>query len=139
MKSQSVANPMPFIFAVSLFLVLIAVLIAISQFGRTSSTYPPVTHSSQDVSPVQVNATSPVREKTNILMTSIGAMTLMVIAFSAVVSVMLNRRHAQRMVVVEQSLTAAQRLSVEVSPHTERCIRDYSNWKGNRRSAWSRR
>lgn len=138
MKSQSVANPMPLIFAASLFLVLIAVLIAISQFGR-SSTYPPVTHSSQTISPVQANTASPVREKTNILITSLGAMTLMVIAFSAVVSVMLNRRHAQRMVVVEQSLTAAQRLSLEVSPHTERCIRDYSNWKGNRRSAWSRR
>jgi hypothetical protein len=155
MKSQSIANPMPFIFATSLFLILIAVFIAISQFGRVSPTQISATSFNQDISLAQspgYSPASPVREKTNMLMFSIGAMTVLVVIFSAVLSVLLNKRHTQRMLVID----AAQRLSADVTaykngmrvsldPHTERCIRDYSNanWSNRRNkpslTAWNRR
>ncbi len=139
-KTQSISNPMPLIFATSLLLVFIGVLIAISQFGRVSSTAytPSEPHSTLTANPDTPNTyTSPVRAKTNILIVGVGAVTLTTILLCAMAALLLNKRHARHLQRIETSLALTKAGQWQARYHSTKLIlnarakhsaRNYGNW-----------
>lgn len=83
------ANPLPRLFAAALAMLLVAVIIAISQFGRFS---PPSTTTTDTQTAPQTNAvTEQIRQRSSVLIVSVAVMTGLVVLGGLAVTLLLNR------------------------------------------------
>lgn len=100
-STESQPNPLPRLFAAALGLLLVAVIIAVSQFGRFS--FSPPTSNSSDAQLTNQTSTSTevVRQRALTVMVSVGVMAGLVIVGGLAVTLLLNRRLNQHYTTAE--------------------------------------